>query len=92
MTQEEYISILFNDCGFTGAQRRDFLALRYGGRRYADELTPSERHALIEDLKARKVVPVPAEDDEDEDADLTARQRFRRQVRAPRSEDGRREA
>ena len=76
MTQDEYLAILFDDNGFTSAQRRDFLGLRFG-RRYVDELTASEKHALIEDLKARKVQPLP-EDKEDEDAELTAKERFKR--------------
>ena len=63
MTQIEYIAIPFDDCGFVAAQRRDFLALRFGGRRYTDELTPAERSSLIEDLKSRKCVPARVADE-----------------------------
>jgi hypothetical protein len=66
MTQDEYLAILFNDCGFTGAQRRDFLGLRFGGRRYTDTLTIGEKHALIEDLKERKFGPLAIQREEDE--------------------------
>jgi hypothetical protein len=77
MTQDEYIAILFDDCGFNGAQRRDFLGSRYDGRRYADQLTAAEKHGLIEDLKERKPIPPAAEkeDDNDEDAERTAKER-----------------
>jgi hypothetical protein len=77
MTQEDYISILFIDCGFTGPQRRDFLGQRFHGRRHADELTTQEKSHLIEDLKARKCTPVPDEE-EDLDVDKTAKQRAKR--------------
>lgn len=78
MTQVEYVDILFIDCGFTPSQKRDFLGLRFNGRRYADELTPAELHKLIGDLKERKVVPVPEVEEIDSDVDLTARDRFKR--------------
>jgi hypothetical protein len=84
MTQIEYIAILFDDCGFTGQQRRDFMALRFDGRKYADDLTASERSALIDDLKERKCKPLPAEDDGDEGAELTAKQRARTPRRTTR--------
>jgi hypothetical protein len=40
MTQEEYIAILFDDCGYHSAQRMAWLDLRFG-KRYADELSTS---------------------------------------------------
>lgn len=65
MTQVEYVAILFDDVGFTGQQRRDFLAARFNGRRYADELSKSELHNLIDELKERKPKPVAVEKDEE---------------------------
>lgn len=54
MTQAEYIAILLDDCGFeTAAQRKDYLRIRYGVD-FSDELSPSQAHTVIEDLKARK--------------------------------------
>ena len=57
MTQDEYIAILWNDCGFdTLSQRRAFLQREFGARyvlplSYADELNPSDKSRLIEILK-----------------------------------------
>jgi hypothetical protein len=53
VTQEEYISILFDDCGFNAAQRKDYLLTRFK-RPFADELNWREKSQVIEDLKARK--------------------------------------
>jgi hypothetical protein len=78
MTQDEFLDILFIDCGFTPAQKRDFLGLRFSGRRYADELSVAEKSRLIDDLMERKVAPLKEEPDEDSDADLTAKQRAKR--------------
>lgn len=77
MNQDDYISILFIDCGFNGPQRRDFLGQRFQGRRYADELTISEKSRLIEDLKSRKCSPI-LDEEEDLNADKTAKQRGKR--------------
>jgi hypothetical protein len=81
MTQDDYIALLFNDNGFTGAQRRDFLASRFNGRRYSDELNSSEKHHLIEDLIARRCSPVAAQPDDDDEAELTAAERMKRRAR-----------
>jgi hypothetical protein len=51
MSQEEYIEILFADCGFTIPQRRAWLRTEYG-RAYADELDWRTKSRLIERLKA----------------------------------------
>lgn len=80
MTQIEYLQILFEDCVFNGAQQRDFLGARFAGRRFLDQLTPSECHTLIEDLKERKVRPLPVEE-EDAEVDMTAKERFKRRAK-----------
>lgn len=77
MTQDEYIPILFDRCGFTGSQRRDFLASRFNGRKYADELSIAEKSRLIEDLQSRSGSPA-TDDDGDPDADRTAKERAKR--------------
>lgn len=54
MTQDEYLAILFNDCGYSSAQRRDWLQTRFDVR-YTDELTAAQKHQAIEALKEEKV-------------------------------------
>jgi hypothetical protein len=54
MTQCEYIALLFDDCGFNAAQRKDYLKSRYYGCEFPDELSSVERSAVVEDLKERK--------------------------------------
>ena len=57
MTQVEYITLLFQECGFdTTVQRAAFLHREFGDHyekpiTYADALTPSDRSRLIEILK-----------------------------------------
>ena len=54
MSQDEYIAILFADCGYaTSAQRRGWLRLRYN-KSYADELTTAQKSKVIEELKGEK--------------------------------------
>lgn len=53
MSQEEYIEILFADCGFTGTQKRAWLRAEYG-KAYPDELPWSTKSKIIERLKALK--------------------------------------
>lgn len=54
MSQEEYIAILFNDCGYdTAAQRKGWLQKRFEVN-FADELTARERSMAIEQLKEEK--------------------------------------
>ncbi len=54
MTQEEYIAILFSDCGYdTAARRKDWLQKRVG-KNYPDECTTQERSHVIDLLKAEK--------------------------------------
>lgn len=53
MNQDEYIAILFNDCGFTGEQRRAWLQAEYGYR-HSDELKPWEKSKVIDRLKVIK--------------------------------------
>lgn len=52
--QNKYADILFDDLGLTGQQRRDYLAQRYNGRKYFDELQPYEKNAVIDNLKEIK--------------------------------------
>jgi hypothetical protein len=55
MSQDEYIAILFLDCGYhTSAQRRDWLRMRYSVS-YADELSRDQKSNVISRLKAEKV-------------------------------------
>jgi len=56
ITQDDYLDILFNDCGFGDRRRRnDFIGQRVGRPvRFLDELTTKEKSALIDELKARK--------------------------------------
>ena len=54
MTQQEYIAILFIDCGYdTSAQRRGWLDKRFGVE-YPDELTSEQRSRAIDMLKDEK--------------------------------------
>lgn len=54
MTQEEYLAILFADCGYnTSAHRRGWLKLRFG-KQYSDELTTEQKSKAIEALKQEK--------------------------------------
>jgi hypothetical protein len=78
MTQDQYLAILFDDCGFSGPQRRDFISLRYNGKKYTDELTSMEKHELIVDLKERKSGPIQFNIEEDSEEDLTSKERFKR--------------
>jgi hypothetical protein len=55
ISPQEYCEILFNDLGFLPSARRAFLAARFGGRKYLDELRPREELSpLIDELKQRK--------------------------------------
>jgi hypothetical protein len=54
MTQEEYIAILFADCGYdTPSQRKGWIKLRFG-KHYPDELTVEQRSMAITELKEEK--------------------------------------
>lgn len=54
MTQEQYIAILFDDCGFSSAvDRKNFIYRRFQ-RNYPDELTTKEKSQLIDSLKEIK--------------------------------------
>lgn len=54
MSQEEYIAILFADCGYdTASQRKGWLKKRFGVE-YADELNSSEKSLAIGELKDEK--------------------------------------
>lgn len=54
MTQEEYIAILFADCGYdTAAQRKGWLQKRFGVN-FADELDSRQRSLAIDALKDEK--------------------------------------
>lgn len=66
ITPQQYAEILFGDCCFNPAQKRDYLAQRYEGRKYLDELKPHELSRVIEDLLARKNGTEPEEVDEDQ--------------------------
>lgn len=56
MNQQEYIAILFQDCGYeTTAQRKAWLKLRFDWE-FADELSPSQKNLAIELLKDEKGV------------------------------------
>lgn len=53
--QIEYLEILFNDCGFSRAQSRDYLSLRVGRTiKYLDELSGAEASRFIADMKAKR--------------------------------------
>jgi hypothetical protein len=56
MTQEEYIAILFHDCGYeTSSQRKAWIHLRFGSPyNFADDLTTGQKSMAIEWLKAEK--------------------------------------
>ena len=54
MTQEEYIAILFADCGYdTASQRKGWLQKRFS-KSFADELSSIERSRAIASLKKEK--------------------------------------
>ena len=54
MTQQEYIAILFRDCGYdTSAQRKGWLQKRFE-KSFTDELTSAERSLAIVQLKDEK--------------------------------------
>ena len=66
MTQEEYIAILFGDCGFhQSADRRGWLSREFGVR-YADELSGPQKHEAIERLKAIKSGLRPEKEEEED--------------------------
>lgn len=56
MTQNEYLEILFQDCGIdTRAKRNDWIDLRvYHKVQYLDDLSTAEKSMLIEMLKDLK--------------------------------------
>lgn len=56
MSQEEYLEILFADCGIdTRAKRNDWIALRiYHKVQYLDDLSTAEKSMLIKLLKDLK--------------------------------------
>lgn len=51
--QLDYIAILFLDCGFTLAQRKDFLKLRFEIEK-SDELNKDQASKVISELKELK--------------------------------------
>lgn len=53
MNQDEYIAILFNDCGFdTAKQRTEWMSREFGREiKYSDELYPFEKSLTINALK-----------------------------------------
>ncbi len=54
MTQEEYLAILFADCGYhTARHRNDWLERRFR-KKFPDELTVAEKSTAINWLKAEK--------------------------------------
>lgn len=56
MSQDEYIAILFNDCGYdTAAQRKGWLQKRFHVN-FPDELDSHEKSLAIEELKVEKII------------------------------------
>ena len=53
MTQDEYLSILFGDLGFSGQQKREYLRSRYKVV-FTDSLTTDQKTKLIAYLKVQK--------------------------------------
>ncbi len=54
ISQEEFIAILFADCGYdTAAQRKGWLQLRYQ-KNFPDELTVAQKSDAIDQLKSEK--------------------------------------
>lgn len=53
MTQTEYLLILFNDAGFSIAQRKAMIKADFG-KESLDELTNGQRSVLISQLKNQK--------------------------------------
>jgi len=51
--QAGYLTILFLDCGFTLAQRKDFLKLRFN-KEFLDDLTKDQASKAIGELKDLK--------------------------------------
>ncbi len=51
--QVKFLGVLFQDCGFTLPQKRDYLMLRYK-KRYTDELTVRQASVLIGELIAKR--------------------------------------
>ena len=56
MTQQEYLELLLGEVGFVSrTQRNDYLSrILHREVKYLDELSTSERSALINTLKAKK--------------------------------------
>jgi hypothetical protein len=56
MTQDEYIIILFSDCGFHEKSQQNGFMSRLLGReiKFVDELNTAEKSRIIESLKFRK--------------------------------------
>lgn len=58
MSQDEYIAILFADCGYsTSSQRRGWLQKRFS-KSYSDELTTAQKSRAIDELKQEKELGV----------------------------------
>ena len=53
MTQDEYIEILFRQCGYdTHNMKKAFLSAELGRKvSYTDELTPGDKSKIIDELK-----------------------------------------
>ncbi len=62
MTQNEYIEILFHDCGFTPTQRRAWLNAEFGTTDL-DALTVAQRSGIIKDFIGRRQPAKPPEDE-----------------------------
>jgi hypothetical protein len=56
MSQDEYIAILFADCGYeSSSQRKAWIHLRFGSPyNYADDLTTAQKCMAIDWLKGEK--------------------------------------
>jgi hypothetical protein len=65
VTQNEYLEILFQDCGIdTRARRNDFYTVRVGREiKYLDDLQSHEKSLLINELKDRKAGNYTREDE-----------------------------
>ena len=54
ITQSEYAEILLRDLGYhESSQRRGWFKLRFN-KAYVDELTPTELHRAVQELRAEK--------------------------------------
>lgn len=63
MTQDEYIAILFQDCGYdTVSQRKGWLQKRFE-KSFVDELTLNEKSIAITTLKDEKYGKFPIRED-----------------------------